>query len=687
MKILNILLSLTIVTSILKAQNPEVSSEDFSSRQVHLDFHTSEHLKNIGEKFDKASWQKALVDAHVSSINIFAKGHHGFSYYPTKVGTQHPNLRFDLLKSQLEASHEIGIKTPFYFAIGWSVLDAVTHPEWVIKNKNGKSKKGDLIQSLNAEDPYPNFTWELLMPEGGYLEMILKQTEELCKNYELDGFWYDIIPNNAINYNAYSRAGFKKAGIDVDNDLEVEMHHVEKLKFFMASCNAIIKKYHPDASIFYNWSTHMNNSNTFKYKLYEYNTSYDLEDLPTTWEGYNEFPLRAKYFSNMGKPVTGMSGKFHTAWGEFGGFKYPNALKYEAASMIAFGANVNFGDQLHPSGIIDSETYKNIGSAFSYVKSIEAFGPGGKQVAKTGLWMTFDNHTEQAASLLLLDTQTNYVVVNNLKDWSDLELIIIPSKPNLSAKNVETLNQFVADGGKLLVLGEGALKRDKSGFALDVGGTYLGKASYDVDYTVVSEALSKNVVRSPFLNYMPAIKINPDATVKLLASIREPYFSRTKAHYTSHQNTPYNLQPAAHPAIYRDGNIMVVAHPLDKMYLKYGAQIHRELFKNTLHALLTAPMVRANLPSSGRVNLLHFPEKNRYVAHLLYAVPVQRGVAQVIDDLVPIYDTTVEIKLKENIKKAYLMPGNIELNTTKSNDKMSVIIPKFTCHTALVLEY
>ena len=687
MKILNIILSLIIVTSILKAQNPEVSSEDFSSRQVHLDFHTSEHLKNIGEKFDKASWQKALVDAHVSSINIFAKGHHGFSYYPTKVGTQHPNLGFDLLKSQLEASHEIGIKTPFYFAIGWSVLDAVTHPEWVIKNKNGKSKIGDLIQSLNAEDPYPNFTWELLMPEGGYLEMILKQTEELCKNYELDGFWYDIIPNNAINYNAYSRAGFKKAGIDVDNDLEVEMHHVEKLKFFMASCNAIIKKYHPDASIFYNWSTHMNNSNTFKYKLYEYNTSYDLEDLPTTWEGYNEFPLRAKYFSNMGKPVTGMSGKFHTAWGEFGGFKYPNALKYEAASMIAFGANVNFGDQLHPSGIIDSETYKNIGSAFSYVKSIEAFGPGGKQVAKTGLWMTFDNHTEQAASLLLLDTQTNYVVVNNLKDWSDLELIIIPSKPNLSDKNVETLNQFVADGGKLLVLGEGALKRDKSGFALDVGGTYLGKASYDVDYTVVSEALSKNVVRSPFLNYMPAIKIKPDANVKLLASIQEPYFSRTKAHYTSHQNTPYNLQPATHPAIYRDGNIMVVAHPLDKMYLKYGAQIHRELFKNTLDALLTTPMVRANLPSSGRVNLLHFPEKNRYVAHLLYAVPVQRGVAQVIDDLVPIYDTTVEIMLKENIKKAYLMPGNIELNTTKSNDKMSVIIPKFTCHTALVLEY
>ncbi len=687
MKSLKLFISSIFVIGILNAQNPKISIEDFSTRQVHLDFHTSEHLENIGAKFNKEIWQKTLKDANVNSINIFAKGHHGFSYYPTKVGTQHPNLNFDLLKAQIDASHEIGIKTPFYFAIGWSVLDAEMHPEWIIKNKNGKSKKGDLIKKLKDDDPYPNFTWELLMPEGSYLDMILKQTEELCKNYKVDGFWYDIIPNNAINYNEYSRKGLKKNGIDIDNDLEVEKHHVAKIKFFMASCNAIIKKYYPGASIFYNWSTHMNNSNTFKYNLYEYNTAHDLEDLPTTWEGYNEFPLRAKYFSNIGKPITGMSGKFHTAWGEFGGFKYPNALKYEAASMIAFGANVNLGDQLHPSGAIDLETYKNIGRAFAYIKSIEDYGPGGKQVAKTGLWMTFDNHTEQAASLLLLDTQTNYVVVNNLEDWTNLEVIVIPSKPNLNEENIKLLNQFIANGGKLLVLGEGALKRNRSGFALDVGGTYLGNANYDVDYTLVTETLSKNVVRSPFLNYQPAIKIKPDADATVLASIREPYFSRTKAHYTSHQNTPYRLENANHPAIYKHNNNMIVAHPLDKMYQKYGAQIHRELFKNVLDQLLEDPMIHVSLPSSGRVNLLHFPEKNRYVVHLLYATPVQRGVAQVIDDLITIYNTEVEVNIDKNIKKAYLMPDYKELKLIKSGNKVKIIVPKFECHTALVLEY
>ena len=41
----------------------------------------------------------------VDTINIFAKCHHGYSYYPTQVGTQHPGLSFDLLGSMVEALH------------------------------------------------------------------------------------------------------------------------------------------------------------------------------------------------------------------------------------------------------------------------------------------------------------------------------------------------------------------------------------------------------------------------------------------------------------------------------------------------------------------------------------------------------------------------------------------------------
>ena len=93
-----------------------------------------------------------------------------------------------------------------------------------------------------------------------------------------------------------------------------------------------------------------------------------------------------------------MSGKFHTEWGEFGGFKHPDALKYEAAAMIASGANCNFGDQLTSSWFHRFSTYENIGHAYQYVEQIEAYGIGGKPISKLGIWRSFDQDADEGIS-------------------------------------------------------------------------------------------------------------------------------------------------------------------------------------------------------------------------------------------------------------------------------------------------
>ena len=95
----------------------------------------------------------------------------------------------------------------------------------------------------------------------------------------------------------------------------------------------------------------------------------------------------------------------------------------------------------------------------------------------------------------------------------------------------------------------------------------------------------------------------------MLASIREPYFSRTISHYCSHANTPYRLEDAAHPAVIRKGNVVYVAHDLDRLYHEQGARVHRDLFYNALKLLRTRPLVTADMPSAGRMNLLHQPEQ------------------------------------------------------------------------------
>ena len=52
-----------------------MSNIDLRFRQIHLDFHTSEHLPDIAINFSRKQFQEALKVAHVNAINVFAKGH------------------------------------------------------------------------------------------------------------------------------------------------------------------------------------------------------------------------------------------------------------------------------------------------------------------------------------------------------------------------------------------------------------------------------------------------------------------------------------------------------------------------------------------------------------------------------------------------------------------------------------
>ena len=655
------------------------------SRQIHLDFHTSGLIKNIGEDFSKAQFQEALKIGNVNSINLFAKGHHGYSYYNTNVGTRHPHLKFDLLKEQIEACHELGITTQVYFTVGWSQKDADEHPEWILKNKNGTTDKLETLKKLGPNDKLPNFTWRLLAPSNGYDELILDQVEEICKNYQIDGFWFDILQAYP-NYSESNKALMKKDGVDLNNDKEVLDYSINQMKSFMERCNKLVHSYKPNIPIYYNGVTNIKRANNLRYNLFDFNTKQDLEDLPTTWDGYDIFPFRSKFFAADGKQIVAMSGKFHSSWGEFGGFKHKDALLYEAASMVAFGANVNIGDQLHPSGKMDLETYRNIGHAFDYVEKIEEYGIGGKHISNIGYYYPFNVRSGEGTARMLLENQINFNVINRLDDWSELETIIIPSATKLNNKIVSKLNSFLGRGGKLLIMGKSILKNN-SELWFDIGAQYIGQPKYDIDYTVINQKLNGNdLVESPFLNYNAAHRFKVQ-DAEILASIKEPYFSRTPASFSSHQNTPYKLQDSEHSAIFRKENIIYIAHNLDVMYFSSGARIHRDLFKEVLDIFHKNPLVKVDLQSSGRINLLHQPEKSRYVLHLLYATPIQRGRAQVIEDLVPIYDTDVQINLKKNIKKVFTVPGNKKLKIKKRNEKTFVRIPKFKAHVALVIEY
>ena len=657
-------------------------------RQVHLDFHTSEHLFDIGNKFSKEQFQSTLKLAHVDAVNLFAKCHHSWFYYPTKAGNIHPNLNFDLLGSQIEACKEIGVKVQIYFTFGWSANDAESHPEWCVRDLDGKIvTNANLEEKSKSSDPLPNYYWKFLCPNTGYHELVMSQVRDLCQRYSPDGFWFDIYQVHRHCFCESCLRDMKNAQIDCLDANAIEVFYAEKMSDHCESVCELITSYHPEANVFFNGTTAIDSSANFRQEMFKNNSIQDLEDLPTVWGGYDKLPIQSKYFLQSGYKIAAMSGKFHTAWGEFGGFKHADAIRYEAASMIAWGAACNFGDQLHPSGLMDSATYANIGIAYAYVKKIEEYGIGGLPVSRIGLWRTFSAIHDEGMAKILLENQINFEIANFSEDLSRYSVVIVPGSTCLKNDDARKLNAFADSGGHLIVLGGGALSCCNDAPIINIGAEFLGESNFDCDYISVKEDLSKNLVNSPFLNFKSTRRFKPHSGTEILAKIYDPYFSRTGEHYCSHQNTPYRIEELAHPAIIRNGTIIYIAPELDWMYMKHGARLHRDLFINVLRLVKIVPMIKTSMPSAGRLAFLSQAQKHRYVAHLLYAPPMQRGNCEVIEDMPPLYDVPLRFNLPEKIISARLLPDKITLPISWNGNEGSLIIPSFSCHCAVSLDY
>lgn len=651
----------------------------YPARHVHLDFHTHEDIPGVGKCFDKKQWQSALKAGHVNSINIFAKCHHSWSYYPTKIGRPHPTLSRNLLGEQIEACHEIGVRAPIYYTVGWSANDVKAHPDWASRQLDGSLHGFSYDIKAKPGDPKPIASWIFLCPSGDYRKLILAQTEEICSTFNTDGLWYDICFGQC--WCPRCLRGMKDAGLDPKRPEEAELYNNRKWQSLMAECNAIVHGRFPKATIFYNVSTGI-----YTPQWHEHLTHFELEDLPTTWGGYDKFPLRARYFAEKKKHIVGMSGKFHTMWGEFGGFKHPDAIRFEAATMVAYGSNCCFGDQLHPSGEMDMATYRNIGNGYKYVERIENLGIGSVPAADIGIWLSGQNPHDQGVANMLLESQMDFRVIVGDMDITPFKTIVLTGDARLDKKQAAKLNKYVADGGSLLVLGSSGLDKQGKRFLLDVGAKYVGLPRYEQDYTLVSGPLGKGLVETPFLNYTAAHRVRL-AGGEAMAAIREPYFNRTYGQYCSHQNTPNRLVDAPHPAAVRHGRVIYLAHPVGEMYFHHGARLHRDYFINALRMIYTKPALDVSMPSAGRATFLHQPDSRRYVVHLLYGSPMQRGRCLVLEDLVPIRNVPVAIRVPQKIKRARLDIAEASVKLSRKGGQVKVVVPEFTAHEAVVFEY
>lgn len=655
-------------------------------RQVHLDFHTNERIPEIGSKFDPKAFGDAFKSAHVDSVTIFSKCHHGHNYHPTDVGRIHPHLDFDLTRAQLDALHAVGIKAPIYTTATWDEYAAKKHPEWRAINPDG-------YVAEHRAGPNESVGWAFLDFSSPYIDYFTRQLEELLTRYpDCDGVFVDIV-FQLPSVSEYTKAAMEMEGLDWTNPGHRDQHTAAKVERFISDITDTVRRFDPKMPLFFN-AGHMWRG-IRKHYLDNY-THLELESLPTADWGYEHFPLSARYAEGVGLPFLGMTGKFHTLWGEVGGYKKPEALVYECGAMIAQGARCSIGDHLHPTGMIDNSTMKTIGAAYEWVEAREPWCVNTRNYAEIALFSLEaalkpsmvglpgkSVPADEGAVRILQEGQFLYDVVDQDTDFSRYKLLILPDAVPVDYDLKAKIDLFVKGGGRVLLTGKSGIGSD--GNVFDTGAKWINSSpNVGGEFILPIGELRASFVNDPLFMYGASEQFEL-TDGNSLGEIYEPYFNRSPRLFSGHVHAPAKPAPTTYVAGSEKGSFVQIAFPVFTLYHQVGAVAMLEFAENLIkYALGQGRTLETSLPRAGRATLRNQPSENRDILHLLCAHPVLRGhlrdqPIQPIQDLTAIHN--VDVSIVGGLPKAVrLVPEGQDIEFMEKDGRVTFTIPKILGH-------
>jgi len=654
------------------------------TRQVHLDFHTSEAIEGIGKDFNKEQFQEMLKKGYINSITVFSKCHHGWAYHPSEANEMHPYLNFDLLKAQIEAAHEIGVNTPVYLSAGLDEKMALRHPEWLIRSKEGKTNWAPDFMTPG----YHNFCFNT-----PYLDYLIEQVREVLVNYDADGIFLDIVGVRQC-YCTTCLNKIRQTGNDPRNIEKMQEMWETTYANYTKKVQDVIDELKPGTPVFHNGG-HIRRG---RRDLARMNSHLELESLPTGEWGYQHFPISARYAQGLNMEYLGMTGKFHTWWGEFGGYKHPNALRWETSLCLANGACCSIGDQLHPEGLMDKATYSLIGAAYQEIEEKEKWCFNTENIADIAMLSTEAVYMDSTGSIksgsedegcvkILLEGNYLFDVIDLESDFSKYKVIILPDIIRIDERLEKLLKEFVTEGGKLLATGESGLSVDDI-FVFDFGAEYISTCEHQPSFFKPNFEIN-SLETASFVMYSPGHHVKPLMGVEH-GEFQNSYFNRDMLHFCSHQHTPPKLSRVSSGMIGGKEGIYIPWNIFGE-YTQIGSYILQQMVIHALDTLLnTEKTLKTNLPAQGIVTLQHQGSKNRYIQHSLYASPVLRGkknTLEVIEDILPVMNTDFTIALNKTVKKVYLAPQMDELSFSQTDGVLRYNIKEFECHQMVVIEY
>ena len=653
---------------------------------MHLDFHTSEQITGIGDKFDPDEFAETLKAASVDSITCFSKCHHGMIYHDTKfIEAKHPHLTRNLLAEQIQACHARGIKVPIYISAGCDQFMDAKHPQWRQIRPDG-----------SPIGPAPlEAGFQRLCFNSPYIDYLVKQTEEVLDIFgdEVDGLFFDIVAMDDCCCK-YCIDGMLAEGYDPESEPDRRKYGAKTLDSFKEMMTSAIRRKNRKCGIVYN-SGHV--GPYIRNSLHSY-TSLELESLPSGDWGYEHFPIVARYARNLNKEFIGMTGRFNKAWGDFGGLKNQAALEYECFSSLALGGGCSIGDQLHPSGKLSEATFELIGKVYSQVAKKEEWCKKSKPVVELAVitpesvenvYIPKLSESMSGVFRMLKETHYQFDVIDFAMDLAKYKVIILPDTIRLDSKQAEILQSYLNNGGKIVASYYSGMHQDGYDFILDnMPAKVNGESKMSPDFLVAEELISNGIPKSEHVMYERGLEFEPAACANILASVWNPYFERNYRHFCSHFHTPVD-GPAGYPGMVANRSIVYIGYPIFGMYKRHGARVYRDMVINSLKLLLKDEdkIVQSNAPTTSDILLNYQPDADRYILHILHYIPERRYLhADTIEDVIPLHNIKVDLKLPDGYEFVEQVPERMKLDSTRVGKRLSFVIPSVNGHTMISIK-
>jgi hypothetical protein len=617
------------------------------------------------EKFDPAAYAENIKKSGATVAYIYGSNCLGLCFYPTNIGLRHKQAERDIFGETVKECRKRGLKVVGYLN-SWGSFVADNHPEWAVRFGSGKQRRD-----------YERFGTPCINNEA-YENYFTSLVYEFVSRHKLDGLWVDMIGIYAPV--CYCEACKEKYGKELPTVVNIDdPKFIEYLRFKSECVADYVEKIQQAAKSADPNITISLQATGIKAPMGYGLTSSRYYDVPDylagdfyeTREGVNVISrMMYKYSNNL--PFEFMTSRCVSLERHTMNKNIHEILQQAYASIMYKGAFL-FIDAIDPDGEMNSEFYDEIAVLSEQIKPYLVYADfEEKPIREVAVFHNFFSGISSEVNGLPIDKSMPYkslldklkkidatmskagidydiITMKNEKEFTNYKVIILPSLEMLGEDEVETIRNYVANGGKIYVSGISSIRDDRGNryenfmlhdvLGLDYQGKFEIGPSYIAPEDEYQSLFGKYTKKHPHMLEERFVKVVPTSNGKTIAKVTLPISDVKDIHTFSSaiSNPPiiYTDYPAIYENTYGKGIAIYAAGEIEKD----GFEANQMLFADLIRYMLGEEKVKVTAPSC--VDHVVYENEKDYKVNLLNS--------QTIYPPIPI--SNIEVKVKVDSQK------------------------------------